>query len=350
MPEIPVRRVVVDIPWRTLLRLALAAAIAWALLELIGTILVLLVAVLLAVTLDPLVCWLEARRLSRAAASTLITLLFFVLVGLFLWMTWTSLVEQSEMVGRRFAELYREVEGRLPASWREAASSNTGATLSAAGGYLVSLATSASSAVAILVLGCVLTFYLLIDGRRVYQWALAFVPLRHRVRVQRTMDEGRRVLFGYMIGQVITSAIAAATTFVALWLLGVPAPLFLGLIAGLSDFVPVVGFVVSAVPALALAFAVSGKTALIVAAVYVVYNAVENYVISPWAYGDRLRLSDFAVVVAFAVGAELAGVIGAILALPIAAIYPTIERIWLREQLPDETLREHRDMEHQGGE
>jgi predicted PurR-regulated permease PerM len=79
---------------------------------------------------------------------------------------------------------------------------------------------------------------------------------------------------------------------------------------------------------------------------YIAYNAVESYVLSPWAYGDRMRLSDFAVIVAFVVGAQLAGVIGAVIALPLAAIYPTVERIWLREQLPRETVQEHREIEH----
>jgi predicted PurR-regulated permease PerM len=61
-----------------------------------------------------------------------------------------------------------------------------------------------------------------------------------------------------------------------------------------------------------------------------------------------MRLSDVAVILAFAVGAELAGVIGALIALPVAALYPTIERIWLREQLPEDTVREHRELETQG--
>ena len=143
----------------------------------------------------------------------------------------------------------------------------------------------------------------------------------------------------------MTSIIAATVTFVALWILGVPAALFLALLAGLSDFVPVVGFIVSAIPAIVLGLTVSGQTALLVVVVYIGYNTVENYLLSPWAYGSRMRLSDVAVILAFAVGAELAGVIGALIALPVAALYPTVERIWLREQLPEDTVQEHRELE-----
>jgi predicted PurR-regulated permease PerM len=128
-------------------------------------------------------------------------------------------------------------------------------------------------------------------------------------------------------------------------LLKVPAALLLALLAGLFDFVPVIGFIASSVFAVAMALTVSSSTALIMLALYVAYHMVENYLISPWAYGDRLKLSNVAVILAFAVGAELAGVIGALIALPVAAAYPAIERIWLREKLPEDTVAEHRAIE-----
>jgi predicted PurR-regulated permease PerM len=94
---------------------------------------------------------------------------------------------------------------------------------------------------------------------------------------------------------------------------------------------------------------VSPTTAIVVAALYIVYNLIETYVLTPWAYGGRLPVADIAVILAFAIGAELAGVIGALIALPIAALYPAVERIWLRGELPDETLREHHTLEKRAG-
>ena len=94
-----------------------------------------------------------------------------------------------------------------------------------------------------------------------------------------------------------------------------------------------------------MALTVSSSTALIVLGLYAAYHLVENYLISPWAYGDRLKLSNVAVILAFAVGAELAGVIGALIALPVAAAYPSIERIWLRDTLPEDTVAEHKAIE-----
>jgi predicted PurR-regulated permease PerM len=130
-----------------------------------------------------------------------------------------------------------------------------------------------------------------------------------------------------------------------LTLLKVPAALLLALLAGLSDFVPVIGFIVSSIPAILLSVTVSTTTALIVVAFYIAYNTVEQYLLSPWAYGNRLKLSNVAVILAFAVGAQVAGIIGALIALPIAALYPPIERIWLRTKLGDEVVEEHRAIE-----
>src|SRR5207237_777070 len=72
----------------------------------------------------------------------------------------------------------------------------------------------------------------------------------------------------------------------------------------------------------------------------------ETYLVSPYVYGDRLKLSNLAVILAFAVGAEIAGVIGALIALPLAAAYPAVERIWLKDKLAEDTVRAHRAIEH----
>ena len=89
-------------------------------------------------------------------------------------------------------------------------------------------------------------------------------------------------------------------------------------------------------------------TFLGVAGLYVLYHMIENYYIGPKVYGDRLRLSNLAVILAFAVGAEIGGVVGALLALPFAALYPVIERVWLREYLTRDAVETHRRLEQHG--
>jgi predicted PurR-regulated permease PerM len=134
---------------------------------------------------------------------------------------------------------------------------------------------------------------------------------------------------------------------VVLAALHVPAALILGVLAGVLDLIPVLGFLVFMATAMVVAASVSMATALTVLLAYSVYHFFENYYLVPRVYGEQLRLSNVAVLLAFAVGAELGGVIGALMALPIAAAYPAVERIWLREYLAPDTVAEHARIEQE---
>src|SRR3954471_16407028 len=339
-------RAAIEIPWRTIARLLAAAAFVWLWLALVQLVLVLIVALLLAVTLNPVVTWFQGRGVSRAVASTIVGLIAVVVVGGLLWLTWNSVSDQGAYLFNRLQQSGEQLTAKLPFWVRTASPLKEGETIpSLAAPYLARFGRSVASAIVVTLLGFVLTLYLLIEADSTREWLLAFVPGAQRGRVERTMAECEKVIFGYMAGNLITSIIAGVTTFVVLWWLEVPAALLLALIAGISDFVPVIGFVLGAVPTILLALSVSGKTALLVAAFYVAYNTVENYLISPWAYGGRLKLSNVAIILAFAIGGQVAGVIGALIALPVAAAYPAVEKIWLRARLPDDTVREHEQLE-----
>ena len=331
---------VLDVRMRTLFKIALAIAMVWWLWKLTELILLLIVAVILAVALDVPVSSLERRKLSRTTASLIVSGALVVTVVLFVWLTWSSLVNQWQYLIDQLTNTFTAMVQYLP-SWIYPGPTGTDwrASMQTLG---LRIGQSLATALTLIVLGYFVTVYLLIDGRQTKAWVVAFFPLRRRAKVERTLAESREVIWAYAIGNVITSVFAAAWVLVWMMILHVPAALLLAVIAGIGDFVPVLGFVASVLPAAALALTVSPQTALITIALWVVYHGIENYLLAPWAYGQRLKLSDLAVVLAFAVGAQLAGVIGALIALPIAALYPTIERLWLRDQLPEETVTDHR--------
>jgi predicted PurR-regulated permease PerM len=188
----------------------------------------------------------------------------------------------------------------------------------------------------------VVTVYLLIDGRRTYHWLAAFVPAASRPRMHETAECARVVIASYIRGNIVTSLLAGIITWIALLAMQVPAALVLALIAGILDLVPIIGFFLSAAPAIVLGLSVSPLVAAGVVVFYLLYNLVENYYIQPVVYGKELRLSNLAVIAAFVVGATLGGVLGAVMALPIAAIYPDVERIWLDRPGSTDPADEHR--------
>lgn len=345
MPDTP-SRVVVEVPWRTLFKVVAAVALVWLWLQLVEVVLVVIVAALLAVTLNPVVGWFEERGVSRGKGTALVAFVIVATVGGFLWFTWASLSDQLRYLLDHVNEVEATVLAKVPPWAQEViGGQNTAEMQSRIAGYALKVGQSAAYAVGVSFLGFILTLYLLIEGRAALDWIIAFTPAAKRARIERTLVESERVIFAYVAGNVITSIIATVATLIALSILKVPAALLLAILAGLSDFVPVVGFFLTAIPTILMGLTVSGTTGLIVAVFYVAYNTVENYVISPWAYGDRMRMSNLAVLLAFIVGGQVAGVIGALIVLPIAALYPSIEEIWLRDQVGNATVEEHKAIE-----
>ena len=334
----------IDVSFATFFRLLAVVVLAWVWLRLWQWVLLFVVAAFLAVALDPLVAWLDRHGLRRPFGSFLVVLLLAGILTGFFSFAGASLKEQASMLGGRLAETQQQVEGRLPEAIRNMLP-QTGEGESPLAGYAIRLGRALLSGLMSVAIALIITVYLLLDGRRTYAWFAAFAPRTTRPRIHRSADAAREAIFGYVRGNVVTSVVATVFTYAVLLLLGVPAALLLALLAGLLNFIPVIGMILSIVPAFVLALTVSATTALLVVGIYLAYNAVENYYIQPRVYGRAMRLSSLAVLAAFAVGAELAGVVGALIALPIAAMYPPLEKIWLRDRLDADAVADHERIE-----
>jgi predicted PurR-regulated permease PerM len=340
-------RRVIDIAPAAIVKVVAAGVLIWLWLDLWQLLMLIVVAVVVAIGVEPVVEWLQRRRVPRALAATgSVAVLTLVIVGFF-WMTGSSLAAQARELGSRLGEVEQRVLRGTP-SFIKSALSRNGAPVdvNAVAGYLVNVGRLAVSAAVVGVLVLILTLYILIEGAETYTWLVAYVPPAHRDRVHVTAAEAHKAILGYVVGNVATSVFAGLVVFIALSLLHVPSALLLAVLAGVFDFVPVLGFVFSAVPAILLALTVSPAVALAVAGVYAAYHLAENYYIGPKVYGGRLRLSNLAVIIGFAVGAEVGGVGGALLALPVAALYPVIERVWLKEYLNRDAVETHRRLQH----
>jgi len=350
MADTQLRHTAVEIPWRTIFRILAAAVLVWLWFQLYQVVLLVVVAGLLAVTLNPAVRRLVQHGWPQWLAAVVVSVGLLSIVAGFLVITWSSLSEQARFAMQNISGIEQDVVKRLPAWMRNSVRPpSSGDVTSYLAPFALRIAQSTLSAIAYGLLGFILMLYLLIEGRETRDWLLAFVSASNRPKAEHTIDECERVIFAYAAGNALTSLFAFGVALTVLLVLKVPAALLLAVIAGLADFVPVVGFIVSAVPAILLASIVSPTTALLVATAYIAYHAIENYFVGPWVYGDQLKLSNVAILLAFAIGAEVAGVIGALIALPVAAIYPTIERIWLREQVGEKTVREHREIARKVG-
>ena len=334
-------RLSLQIPWSTLLKIIAAVAFVAILVRIWYILTLIFIAVIVAVGLQPAVAWLERRRWPRwVAAATVVFLLMGGIIA-FVAVSWTSITGQAREVANHVESTARHIAEQMPRPIAVILQHSGTPDTSMLAGYALSFGRSVLGAVAAFVLSSILVLYLLIEAGQTYRWVRGFMPADLRPRFDRTASEARDVASAYIVANFITSVLAAIYTFTWLAVLGVPATLVLALLAFVCDFIPVVGFFISCLPAMVMAATISPALALAMIPIYGAYHFIENYLVGPKIYGGRLRLSNVAVLIAFAIGAELGGVVGALLAMPIAATYPTIEKLWLRDQLGDDVVAEH---------
>jgi predicted PurR-regulated permease PerM len=189
----------------------------------------------------------------------------------------------------------------------------------------------------------VLAIYFIADGERTRGALYALFPRRFHVRLARVLLNLETIVGGYLRGQIITSLAIGVFTFALLAITRVPNALALAAFAALTDVIPFVGGLLATTPAVLVALSRGSAVTTIVLVAMIGYQEFESRVIVPRVYGQALRLSSAVVVIALLVGGKLGGIIGALLALPIAAaLRMLIEE--LRVDLPgddtdDPTLR-----------
>ena len=343
----PPRRLEIYIPPITFLKVGVALLCAYALCVLYPLLLLVFLALFLAVTLHAFVDWLCARGMKRWLSLWVVIGGLWIVLGVSMALLVPALIDQAAAFSRNLPQLREDMLNQLPAggavrlniehllddaSWPE-----TQAWL----GHFLSAGGIALNGISQIALVLVIALYLLIDGDKTYEWLLAFFSPLHRSKLRLTSREISKVIFGYVSGQFITSVLVMIFTYIVLTLLHVPGALTLAILAGVLDILPILGFIISTVPAILLALSVSPKTAAIVLILYLMFHVFENYFIVPKVYGKNLRLSTLTVLLGLLAGVLLAGIPGSLAALPIIASYAAIERIWLKQFLRDGVSEKH---------
>ncbi len=336
-----------DLPFTTILKILLVLLFVICLKVLAPLLMTLFLASLVAVSLAPILEWLEKKGIKRSVAISLITVVLAGSVIALMALIVPLLFEQLTSFIANLPQLKQQVLGEL-------STDNPLRPFIAHGldrqsvipkptdiAPIFSAGNAAMSGVIEIVLIFVFSIYLLIDGRGVINWISAFFKPSTQEKIQKTADEVSPIIFSYVAGQLITSFLSFLYVLVALSLLHVPSVLLLATLAGLFDVLPVLGFFIALIPALIFALPISASTAVYVFLLYVLYHILENYFIVPAIYGKRLRVSSFVVLITLISAGLLAGIEGAVAILPVVASYPIIERIWLKTVVGKAHIDEH---------
>ncbi len=287
--------------------------------------LMLIMALILAGTFNPLIEWMERHSIRRTHALIILFIAMVVVTAGIIFLTVPPLVEQlTQMVQNAPATRTRLIgvlNGHaftVPLA-NMVQSAGVEQTIIRVESYLLGYSTRALRGFGYGLTTLMLTFYLLADGKRVQGVAYAIVPRDYHMRLARILQNMETIVGGYMRGQLITSASIGVFTFVLLTACRVPDALSLALFAALVDVIPFVGGLMVVAPAVLSSLSRGLPVAIIVLVSLTIYMEFESRVLVPRIYGQVLRLSSTAVILALAAGATLMGIMGALLALPIAA-------------------------------
>ncbi|MDQ4045277.1 MAG: AI-2E family transporter [Chloroflexota bacterium] len=354
----------IEIPARTIIKVILTLVIIWLVLQVAEIFLLLLLAILVCLALLPLVRRLEERRgMPRGIAVTTVLAGLGAIVAGFLWLIVPPLVTQSQNLidnAPKYVESFDDVLDRYP-TIREQVDAYLGVEAEAQASPLEQVqadegevtppvpaetvtegATRAIEIGASIVGGLanaffvlVLALYLLIEGERTWRYFARYMTPTLRYRFHRLGPQLTSVVSGYVIGQMIISAAFGTYSYIVLFILDVPQPLLLALLGAVAVAIPIVGVPVATLAAMAIALAVSWETSLIVFGAFMVYQQFENYVLLPRVYGNTLQVTSLSILVGVLDGGQLLGILGIVLALPLTAAIPVIERVW-REKVPED--------------
>jgi predicted PurR-regulated permease PerM len=206
-------------------------------------------------------------------------------------------------------------------------------------GQALKIVLSVASVITGLIIVPVLAAYILFDFERLRRAALSLVPERRRQSVLDVLEDIDSVLSGFIRGQIIVGAIIAVVVTVMLLVLHVKYALLIGIFAGITDIIPYVGAIAGAIPAVIIALFTNGPISMLIVGLgFLLMYQIEGHFIAPFVVGQRVGLTPLLVIVAILTGAELGGVLGMFIAVPIAGIVRVLAKRLARRINPDPSI------------
>ena len=307
-----------------------------------------LIAAFFAIAIAPAVNWLDKRKVPRWVAILLVYLgiaggIFGI--GLVIVPPLVSGVETLSTNLDNYANdlrnnpTFREYDDRYHITQKlKQQAKDLPSKLAAAAGTLRDVTVGVFSRLVQLFSILVITFFLVKDGNRLLEFFYKQVPEVRAQRFRKIASDISDAISGYVFGNFVISVLAGLVTYITLRIIGVPFALPLAILFGFFDLIPLVGATLGGIlVGIVVAFAADFPIGLIVwVAVLILYQQVENNLIQPFVYGRAVQLHPLIVIVAILIGAALLGVLGALLAIPVAAAVQAVVRDYWRFRHPEQ--------------
>ena len=342
-------------PTGSMIALLLLLAGLWLLNRLLPVALVLVAALIITGSISPAVRWLEVRRVRRGMAIAITFTALMVVSVLLITLTIPSLMAQAtnllDQEPNLRARLVQWLAGsHLTSPLAEVLRKvHSGDLARMAASNAIEFSARAIAILAGILSAIFLALYIMIDRDRLRGGLFLIVPRSHHIRLSRVMLNLETIVGGYIRGQVITSAFMALFVFVLLKSCGIPNALAIAVFTGLADVLPYIGALLAVGAAAAAALSSGPATTAVVLVLMLIYKQFETAVLVPRIYGRVLRLPSSVILISLLAGGVLLGIVGAFLALPVAAaLLMLIEELRVelpgqQEQAGDVEIRERDD-------
>ena len=300
------------------------------------------VAIFLTLALNPAVEAFERRGLRRGIATALTSMLALgVMIGagsLFI----PTLVNEATGFADELPEYVNDVsEGRGPLGElveryeidervRDAVQGGDASSVLGLSDTALAITQSVITFIVAVVTIAFMTFFMLLEGPRWMERFYGLLPEGSRETWRGIGRDIYRTVGGYVTGNLLISVIAGVSTTIVLLILDVPYAVALGLLVAILDLIPLAGATLAAIIVTTVAFLTSIPAGIIVLVFMIVYQQIENHLLQPLVYSRTVQLSPLAILVAVLIGAKIAGILGALAAIPVAGTIQVLLLAWLR--------------------
>lgn len=325
----------IEIPLRTYFTFFFFALLVFVLVELRFELLLFFIAMIVAMTLSTVKKFLIKKGINKKIATPLIIASYFGILLVIIFLIIPAFIGQLMDLSDHFPEIKNQVLAMPFASMLatnvEDLVKSSPDILRNARDVLTSMGKETFGGFFSMGIFFIVSLYMFIDGSRSYQWLRSHFEDKTQKRLDDTVNEIEPIMTAYVFGQATTSFLAAIVVFTTAKILHIPAALILGVLAAFFDILPGIGFILIVLASALMGLAVSAQATLTITIILVAYHLFESYVLTPYIYGTRMKLSPLVVLVSLIFAGTLAGVPGMIAVLPIVAAYETVERLWIRD-------------------
>jgi len=326
-----------DISVATLLKILAVILGLWFVYLVRDIIAIVFVAIIIAAALSPAIDWCARRRMPRALTIVLIYLAIIAFFGLIVYFVVPPAIIQLRQLTDQLPKFFTSVDSLVSNLRAYGVASNlisdSQPNITAVSDFLNNLSANIFSTTRGFISGFtaaatifVLTLYLLIDENGIKKFFVALLPMKQKPQIVAIANKVGSGLGGWMGGQLLLGLAVGLLVYIGLTIIGIPYALTLAILAGVLEIIPIIGPIISAIPAILIALTISPMMALIVTIFYILVQEVENKLLVPKVMQRVVGLHPVTIIIVLLIGAKVMGLLGILLSVPVASMFYIILR------------------------